>query len=66
MIQPDYSAFGVPLSRATYINSNSQNSNNIFKNLIIAAAAIGVLAFVVYIVKQTNNRKVGVKDVEKE
>ncbi len=66
MIQPDYSAFGVPLSRATYINSNSPNGNKIIKNIIIAVAAIGVVAFVIYIVKQTNKRKVEVKDVEKE
>jgi hypothetical protein len=66
MIQQDYSAFGVPLSRATYINSNSPNGNNIIKNLIIAVAAIGVVAFVIYIVKQTNNWKVEVKRGEKE
>jgi hypothetical protein len=61
MIEPDFSAFGTPLLRATYLNSNSVNSNINITNILLIIAATATVALIVYSIVKINEKPVNLK-----
>jgi hypothetical protein len=62
MIKPDFSAFGTPLSRATYLNSSTVSTNNIIRNIITLIAVTATVGIIIYTINKIHEKSMDLKE----